>query len=285
MYYGNNTVGLPSAYYNKDNRFGTNWWRLDDGEGTTPDDTIGTDDGIFQNSPTWTEGKVGGALDFDGNSQDDHVEMQNFDTGSTFIVSGWVKGGGNYQMPWGIKVDAPVRSLDQFHYLGTISNNIYDSASNSFKDGGSPIAFPTDDLWHHYVWENIGGGSPISKLWLDGQLAGIAIYRNPTTTDNKFQLSCCPQDDNYHWDGQIDDVRIFSYGLSQYDVDSIYNISAIPTSLNDEQDYGTVDAVKINLYDVDGGIVPHAFVSLINAGYKSSTRFKYCNFTIFLMCG
>jgi len=264
MYYGNNTVEIAASYYNKDDRFGTNWWRLDDGVGTTPDDAIGTINGLFQGSPTYiTEGKVGGAVSLD-RAQYDHIEFDGFSCGDTFIVASWVKGGGSGQMPWSLDRSSGT-DLDPYHSGPYIYNNRGDGTGNPYLDELSQnVPYPVDGQWHYYVWENIGGGSPTSKFWIDGELAGTANYNNPTSTNRRFQISSWPTNDGYHWNGQIDDVRIFQYGLSAYDVESIYNLTAIPTELNEEQFKGITETLEVIVYDVDGRIVPNAYVSLVN---------------------
>src|SRR5690349_16688012 len=43
------------------------YWKLDDGTGTVAADSSGQgNNGTLVNGPTWTAGKVGGALQFDG---------------------------------------------------------------------------------------------------------------------------------------------------------------------------------------------------------------------------
>ncbi len=49
------------------------WWKFDETEGNVASDSSGNgNDGNLTNGPTWTEGKIGGALSFDG--VDDYVE-------------------------------------------------------------------------------------------------------------------------------------------------------------------------------------------------------------------
>ena len=269
MYYGNNTVEIDSSNYNKNNRFGTNWWTLDGDY----DDSFGNHNGTPQNTPTFvSEGKVGGSVNLVRSSLQ-HIEFLSFDCGDTFIVAGWVKWistGGTF-MPWGLDRDSGT-DIDPWHAGGHIYNNRGDSYSNPYLDDGAYVPYPTDGEWHHYVWENIGGSTQTSKFWIDGQLAGTANYNNPTSTNKQFQISCWPRDNSYHWNGEIDDVRIFQYGLSANDVESIYNLTAIPAELNEEQYKGIVETLEVTVYDVDGRIVPNAHVSLVNMSVPEVVR-------------
>ena len=50
------------------------YWSFDDESGTVATDHSGNgNDGTLQGDPTWTNGKKGGALDFDGS--DDYVDL------------------------------------------------------------------------------------------------------------------------------------------------------------------------------------------------------------------
>ncbi|MCG8375045.1 MAG: LamG domain-containing protein, partial [Chlorobiales bacterium] len=68
------------------------WWKLDDGEGTVAKDSSGNgNDGTLAGDPTWVEGTLGGALDFDGNG--DHVDCGNdaiFELADGFSLAVWI---------------------------------------------------------------------------------------------------------------------------------------------------------------------------------------------------
>ena len=68
------------------------WWRLDDGSGTTAADSSGNgNDGTIQGDPQWVAGKVGGALEFDGDG--DYVDCGNdavFDITEEITLSVWI---------------------------------------------------------------------------------------------------------------------------------------------------------------------------------------------------
>ena len=49
------------------------YWKLDEDSGTAVSDSVGTFTGILVGDPTWTNGRVGNALDFDG--VDDYVTI------------------------------------------------------------------------------------------------------------------------------------------------------------------------------------------------------------------
>jgi len=66
-------------------------WRLDETSGTIAHDASGNGhDGTLIGDPKWVPGKIGGALDFDG--EEDLVELGAFDViGSGITLAGWIR--------------------------------------------------------------------------------------------------------------------------------------------------------------------------------------------------
>jgi hypothetical protein len=53
------------------------WWKFDEGSGTVAYDSSGNgNDGNLTNGPTWTTGKIGGALSFDGVNDSGYSDSQ-----------------------------------------------------------------------------------------------------------------------------------------------------------------------------------------------------------------
>src|SRR5438128_9156769 len=77
------------------------YWKFDESTGTTAIDSSGLgNNGTLTNGPTWTAGKVNGALSFDGTN--DYVELPNeasFNFTNNFAVSVWMKTPG-FAKPW-----------------------------------------------------------------------------------------------------------------------------------------------------------------------------------------
>jgi hypothetical protein len=190
-------------------------WKLDEGSGTIASDSSGNgNDGTINGGPQWVEGKIGGALDFDGT--DDYVTTGTslLSDRTEFTLSCWVNSenyasdnvglmGQNDCIEYGIR-NGEVRAWAA--EIGTIRYTW-------------PYTFPS---WHHVVLTaNVASGR---FIYVDGQeVAG------PGTVPTKNSFVNQEGRDRYlfniggggiwgasgNWfQGQIDDVRIYNRALS-----------------------------------------------------------------------
>ena len=66
------------------------YWKFNEGSGTTVEDSSGNgNDGTINGDATWTTGKNGGGLDFDG--LDDYVDVGDIDLTDAFTIAAWIK--------------------------------------------------------------------------------------------------------------------------------------------------------------------------------------------------
>jgi hypothetical protein len=143
-------------------------WKFDEGNGTTTyDSTNNNNDGTLGDGscspgsgtcPTWTTGKFGSALSFDG--VDDYVEVPddvslNFGTGD-FTLEAWVNGvaanqTSDYPEAFGNRdpVDSLPRAGIAFTQAGHYRNFAVDSDGVGGVPGNQP--FVLDGNWHHLV--------------------------------------------------------------------------------------------------------------------------------------
>ncbi|MDE2172661.1 MAG: peptidoglycan-binding protein [Patescibacteria group bacterium] len=207
------------------------WWKFDEGSGTTAGDSSGSGNaGTLEGSPlpTWTTGKIGGALSFDGVTDTVAIgnpAVLNFGTGS-FSYGMWVyptantstwdeawwKGGGSAANP-GYDLE-----LGSGYWTANVSDgtNIYQVilSSTSFLN-----------QWVH-IFVVVDRNAGLMKAYLNGQqvsttsISGLGSVTGPSSAS----LST-----TYRFEGLMDDVRVYNRALSDSEVASIYNEPAAAT--------------------------------------------------------
>ena len=163
------------------------WWKLDENSGSSPADSSGnSQSGTFTGSPTWTAGKFGTGLNFDGSSQAVTATLS-ADPGYSNSVELWIY---------------PTSSVAS---KTLITNLTSDSSSRPVYGSctGTAIAINT--------WTHIAATSTDSTH--------CAVYQNgvlttsSATTGVTFGTSVNIASSSFP--GNIDDVRIYNYARTQ----------------------------------------------------------------------
>lgn len=182
--------------------------------------------GTIMGEPSFVEGAVGMALDFDG--VDDYVNIDGYKgivvdpcdpelIQPAFSITNWIKTttSDGEMVTWGIS--ASKTKLGWRLNGGTLR----------IEHGGGALRANTpvnDDEWHHVALSVIEGGnlrSTATKMFVDG--AEDTYYQG---SDNPFQLSAVedvrigmsgPHNGRY-FPGLIDDVRLYDHTLSQGEI-------------------------------------------------------------------
>ncbi|MDD4062226.1 MAG: LamG domain-containing protein [Candidatus Pacebacteria bacterium] len=226
-------------------------WTMNEGEGGVAHDLSGQENhGTLVNDPTWANGKVGGALDFDGT--DDYVNCgsgTSLDSITTQVsISQWIKFNTSQNTRCFI-----FRRLDTSHSSYAIG--VDDSTNNIIKfytltDTGnsntltSPLTY-NDGNWHNVV----GVWNGTNKfLYIDGmQVATIAFSgtMNNWGSANLYlgSLSGYAQ----FFNGSIDDIRIYNRALTAEEIRLIYEsgLDGVDDNIIELSDGS--DSVKINV--------------------------------------
>lgn len=187
-------------------------WPLDETEGSVAGDGLKHLDGTVYGSPIWRpqEGKIGGALEFDG--VDDYVSAGSAlnPADGPFTVFAWIKGG----QPGRVILSQSDQSGTSHVWLGTDAAT--GALMTTLTDGGRltrPLLSSTtvtDDTWHdiRLVWD----GS-YRYLYVDGREAAADTRKlgklKSLTTDLYFGAAS-NLDPATFWSGWIDDVRIYN---------------------------------------------------------------------------
>jgi hypothetical protein len=193
------------------------YWKFDDGSGTTAFDSTGNgNDGVFVGDPKWVPGKLGGALEFDG---DDYLNCGNdpsLEIRDQITIAFW------------FKVEAFQNTWEAFFSKG-------DSAYRVSRGGGngdathmgitgttaSPSWFNgtvivTGGDWHHLAATYDGTEG---RIYIDGVLdvtypstGQIAIETDPLWIGNNSQNT------SRQLHGLMDDVRLYSRALRDVEI-------------------------------------------------------------------
>ncbi len=206
-------------------------WKFNEGSGMTAADSSGTgNNGTLTGTPTWSTGKLGQALDFDGHGSGDYVSVPNhssinFGASQNFTISAWVKSTeasnsypaivhklanpGGIRTSWDLVMDSVSSYKPMFEVW--VSNVFYQVT------GPTPI---NDGAWHHVV--GMRQGSTIF-LYQDGVFAGSLSASSASLAHTQPLRIGADDTGDSEMDGQIDDVRIYNRALSLSEITAIYN--------------------------------------------------------------
>ena len=211
------------------------YWPLN---GNVNDESGNNLNGAIYGDPHYVTGVSGQALDFDG--IDDYMKISDDEefTLSDFTISAWIKweGDPDAQGSWAI-VSNWANGYSSEHYglrMGTISASPDHNHGVFYYDDGTAWDWVyylknelSDGLWHNIVGTLKSGD--VAKIYFDGTLFETDNSSIPTLID--------PTDDLYiardgygessgdvgHWNGIIDEVRIYNRVLTEEEIIAIYN--------------------------------------------------------------
>jgi surface protein len=205
------------------------WWKLDDGNGVIAlDSSVNEYNGSLINGPVWGQGKIGGALQFDG--LNDHVLLPNpvlENRNNQGTISLWFNAPSANST--GYLFNAVGTSQpDNRYYIrfnsglnGTLGNPAYDFPANTIQP----------NTWHFstMVWRN---STSDASFYVDGQLS--------SHSDSNYQLHShigkanlgSHMGVNGWFAGLIDEVRIYNRALSTSEVAALYQLENTPPDLN-----------------------------------------------------
>jgi hypothetical protein len=203
------------------------WWKFDETSGIVAYDSSGNgNDGNLTNGPTWTTGKIGGALSFDG--FDDLVTMGNVTGGLlNFTLSTWVKTNDprSEATVWKNPAILGTRQLSGSgsgeYLLGLKGGRLiwFDEIQSSMTfDTSQQIA---DNKWCFIVFTR---SNTSYKFFIGGVLKAETVGTANVLAERTIDVGCSLYSGVYHFNGLIDDVRIYDRALSVAEVQSLYNM-------------------------------------------------------------
>lgn len=193
-------------------------WLFDDGTGNTVADSSGNNlnGEVTSGSPTWVEGKFGGAMQFGGAdmvtvSDDDALDL------TSFTIAAWINSPST-SGKWHVIAAKEARNPTGRNYgiFGHVNNGSihYSFTSGGWKSFDAPTNV-TDGAWHHVAatYER-----PNFKLYVDGELdAEVAPDADPESNDSPLYIGGCDIG-NYWMTGTIDEVVLYDRALSEAEI-------------------------------------------------------------------
>jgi len=166
-------------------------WKMDEGTGTSAYDTSGNNNtGTLTNGPTWTNGKIGKAVNFDGS--DDFVDVGSGPT-AVNTVEFWVK---------------PVTTTE---YFVDLNGSAYVSASSGAV---SATGFTTPTYY-------INGVATASPTLTAGTWTHVAVTTGTGLNATDLDLGRIEGVGNL--EGQLDQIQIYNYARTPAQVAWDYN--------------------------------------------------------------
>lgn len=212
------------------------YWTMDDADisGSTLIDVHGTYDGTITGATTGVSGVVGEAFSFDGSG--DYVNMGNvlnFDRTDAFSYALWMKkdSDGNLEFPISkVKHAVPfngwelqLTTTDKPEFF-LINNN----PSNLIRVTATTATIKAADGWVHYVatYDGSSSASGVTQ-YINGSAIASTIVNNSLSSSTIFtwdlMIGRRPNLTGYDFDGDLDEIGIWSRELSSTDVAALYN--------------------------------------------------------------
>ena len=204
------------------------WWKFDEDSGSTSADSSGIGDNLTLNGTSWTSGKFGSALSFNGSASatGQSRSVGGFVPRNTLTASAWVQSSAS---TWsgGLFV-----YQSENYYLGpTVGGGTTGVRFGIYVWGSfgatevdyTPAAGFNITAWHHYAGSYDGTNL---NLYIDGALVAQKALSLAVLSDNVngIQIGCqdmIPGDTNTSFNGTIDSVRLYNYALSAAQIDAL----------------------------------------------------------------
>ncbi len=205
------------------------YWKFDEGTGQIVNDssgnanngTLGTTSSPGIDDPIWTSGKFGGALDFDG--ANDYVDVGTMDVPSgAMTIAAWFKADSVSGCGPRLISKATSDTSDSTHWwmLSFCSDKLRFRLKTDPSGFTTVLIAPSGDLstgvWTHAAATYDGA---TMKIYKDGVLVGSAPKTGTVSIDSSVKVNIGRNPDSiYHFNGIIDDVRVYNRALSQEEI-------------------------------------------------------------------
>ncbi|GCF07121.1 glutaminase domain-containing protein [Dictyobacter arantiisoli] len=208
------------------------YWPLDNGSGTSATDTSGGNhNGVLNGNPTWTTGKNGTALSFNGSNTTVDINHNVVDTSSSFSVAAWVQlaslnnwatavsQDGSNVSGFFLQYTSPAAGSEGGKFAFSLVNA--DATTGTSVRATSPFS-PIVNTWYHLVGV-YDAANHQSRLYVNGALVGTQTVSSAWNATGETVIGRAKFGGSVdYWSGLIDDVQISRQALSDADVRTLY---------------------------------------------------------------
>ncbi len=207
---------------------------FDDGTGDTARDLSGYgNDGVLQGSPTWTAGRFGGGLEFDGNNYVDIPYAESIDVGDgDFSIEVWFKyeeaaEAGSLVWAYNVGGGEPQIWIRTHPKDNNITGLVWDGVVPDGPIVETPSAY-NDNQWHYlaFVYEAKALG-----VYVDGELVGEAEANEGSASVDAYGIHLGQRvDGDNRYIGVLDEFRLWTRALSESEISA--NGAGPPTAVH-----------------------------------------------------
>jgi hypothetical protein len=206
------------------------YWPFDEGSGASTLDVSGNGSLAEINGATWTTGRFGHALSFNGSSNTVDINRPVVQTSTSFTVAAWVLLSDLSHWHTAVSQDGNIISgfYLQFTAPGVSpSGQFAFSLLNSDSTTGTAIRAtsnfnPVANVWYHLVGV-YNARIAQSNLYVNGILRSTQTVPATWNADGETVIGRAKWGKAADfWSGKIDDVRLYNRALSAVDVTNLY---------------------------------------------------------------
>lgn len=207
------------------------YWRFEEGTGSSVADVYGSNEGTLFETYTWGAGKVGNAISFDRsdwNAGGGYVDVGGGISGvlTEVTVVAWAK------VHSAINTHGFLIARDRWDATGGFAiayngSNLYSFGTNSEQMNSATSPNVHDGSWHFVA--TVFKGSQYMRTYIDDALSAednsIALTQFEATAQPIIIGRQNDNDNDYYFDGLIDEVAIFDRALTTPELLNLYNTS------------------------------------------------------------
>jgi hypothetical protein len=203
----------------------TGYWPLNEGSGSSTLDASGNGNIGQVNGATWTTGRLGKGLSFNGSSNTVNINKPVVETSASFSVAAWVQL--SNLSGWHTAVSQDGSNVSgfflQFTSGGQFAFSLVNSDSTSAATVRATSTFnPVVTTWYHLVGVYDNGSKQIS-LYANGALQSTQTVPAAWNATGQTVIGRAKWGGSVDfWPGAIDEVRLYNYALNAAAVTALY---------------------------------------------------------------